>query len=185
MCPTPAALGSKSIIFCSRNQVGKMRLSSACKVSAFLFLIAVLPAAQAKLVLDVGPGGTATACGVCGNDRGSTLGWKFRVKEPITVDGIGVWDANTDPGLGVRAVWAALWSEESTTALASVEISDASTPVASQGDGIWRVADIRKSCSCRPGSTMSVALFTTDRLFSKRARPSLMIQTRSSIWAVI
>ncbi len=94
---------------------------------------------RAELILDVGPGGGTLPCGPCGNGVGSTFGWAFDVTSTISVDGVGVWNAGAN-GIG-PAVQAGLWTNAGIL-LASATISDASSPVPSNGDGEWLFEDI-------------------------------------------
>src|SRR5262245_5459172 len=88
---------------------------------------ALVAPAQADLVLDLAPGGTATPCGGCSG--GVTYGWSFSVRNAITIDGLGIWDAGAN-GLGQPSVQIGLWSSAGTL-LASTSVTDASTQVAS------------------------------------------------------
>ena len=95
--------------------------------------------AQATLVLDVGPGGDAGACGFCGDASGSTVGWVFEVSSTIQVGGIGAWDSNIAAfGPDVQA---GLWTGAGTL-LASTTISAGSPAETSNGNGVWRVESI-------------------------------------------
>jgi hypothetical protein len=92
------------------------------------------PAVHGGLVLDLTTGGTASTCDGCGVS-GTTFGWSFAVTSPITVTGIGVWDAGSD-GIGV-SVGAGLYTSAGVP-LAIKTISDASAAVASAStDGRW------------------------------------------------
>ncbi len=95
---------------------------------------------RAELILDLQPGGTPTPCGGCGNIAGLTQGWYFTVTSTIKVGGIGVWDAGAN-GID-RVVQAGLWTFAGDL-LAATDISNASTPVPSNGDGQWLFEDIR------------------------------------------
>jgi hypothetical protein len=103
------------------------------RLFSFFLLLAIMglctPAAQAGLVLDV-TDGTPAPCSGCG--AGTTLGWLFTVSTPITIDGIGVWDALSD-GLGVTTA-AGLYTSTGSL-LQSVTVTDSSTPVASAHNG--------------------------------------------------
>lgn len=106
------------------------RLSMLLAISVVSFV----PVAHAGLILDLNTGGTPTPCGGCGTN-GTTFGWSFHVTSPITVTGIGVWDAGSD-GIGVTTD-AGLFTSAGAL-LASAAISDLSTPVASAStDGRW------------------------------------------------
>jgi hypothetical protein len=102
-----------------------------------LFAIGVLflaPAAHAGLILDLTTAGSPAVCGGCGTN-GTTFGWSFLVNSPITVSGIGAWDAGSNP-LGATTQ-AGLYTL-SGTLLASATITDSSTPVASAStNGRW------------------------------------------------
>ncbi|HEY7391597.1 MAG TPA: PEP-CTERM sorting domain-containing protein [Bryobacteraceae bacterium] len=96
---------------------------------------ALAPQARANLVLDLNTGGTAEVCGVLCGTNGTTLGWSFQLLSPITVNGIGIWDASSAP-LGTL-IDAGLWTSTGTI-LAAAVISDGSTPVASaSANGRW------------------------------------------------
>jgi hypothetical protein len=117
-----------------------------------LLLVAGLfsPQARAALVLDLNTGGAATQCITCGNTNGDTFGWAFRVSAPITINGLGVWDAGTD-GLGVASVPLGLWTAAGGL-LASATATDGSTPVASaSANGSWLFEDIAP-LTLAPGS---------------------------------
>ncbi len=45
---------------------------------------------SATLVLDITGGSTAT------DSRDFTLGWRFQVNSAITINGLGIWDENSD-----------------------------------------------------------------------------------------
>ncbi len=103
-------------------------------------LVSFVPVAHAGLILDLNTGGTPTPCGTCGTS-GTTFGWSFQVNSPITVTGIGVWDAGSD-GIGLTTD-AGLFTAGGTL-LVSAPISDASTPVASAStDGRWLFANFQ------------------------------------------
>lgn len=105
--------------------------------------------ASASLILDVGPGGSPTPCGGgCGSISGKTFGWSFKVTSPIKVDGIGAWDSGAD-GIG-PAIQAGLWNE-SGSLLASVTISNASSPEPSNGNGQWLFENITMQ-TLQPGT---------------------------------
>jgi len=111
-----------------------------CAASLLALGLACEPA-QAGLVLDLTPGGGPAVCGGCGDVSGTTYGWGFSVKSPITVNGIGLWDANSD-GFGGQQYQAGLWTGAGAL-LAGATISDASTPVASAAaDGRWMFESI-------------------------------------------
>jgi hypothetical protein len=103
-------------------------------LAALFALIGAAPLAHAGLVLDVATGGSPATCSGCGAD-GTVFGWSFFVNSPITVDGIGIWDSDSAP-LPVDTE-AGLFDNLGNL-LASVEITNASTPVPSVGaDGQW------------------------------------------------
>lgn len=95
--------------------------------SGAVLATALVAPAQADLVLDLTPGGSAVACGGCGG--GVTYGWSFSVRNAITIDGLGLWDAGAN-GLGQASVQIGLWSSAGVL-LASTSVTDASTQVAS------------------------------------------------------
>jgi len=124
-----------------------------------LLLVAGLlsPQARAALVLDLNTGGTVETCGACGNTNGDTFGWAFRVNDPITIDGLGVWDAGAD-GLGVAGAPLGLWTLAGVL-LASATATDGSTPVASaSADGLWLFEDIAQ-LTLAPGSYVIGSVF--------------------------
>lgn len=111
---------------------------------------------QAALVLDVDPGGNQAPCGDCGNTTGATFGWAFDVTGSITVDGIGVWDTGFN-GFGTT-VQAGLWTNVGAL-LATVSVSDSSTPVGSaSGAGQWLFEDIAP-ITLDPGSYLIGSIF--------------------------
>ena len=102
-------------------------------LATFVALVSAAPLARATLVLDLATGGSSETCS-CGAD-GTTVGWSFIVNSAITVDGIGVWDADSAP-LAVDTE-AGLFDDLGNV-LASAEITNTSTPVASAStDGQW------------------------------------------------
>ena len=124
-----------------------------------LLLIAGLlsPQARAALVLDLNTGGSAIPCGGCGDTNGDTYGWAFRVSDPITIDGLGVWDAGGD-GLGVAGAPLGLWTSAGVL-LASATATDGSTPVASaSADGLWLFEDVAL-LTLAPGSYVIGSVF--------------------------
>lgn len=128
---------------------------AAAPVLLALCLVGVAPSARAALVLDLNPGGSQSSCTDCGT-AGSTLGWGFTVTGSFSVNGIGVWDSFSN-GIGLT-VPAGLWRSDGTL-LASVSISDSSTPVASaNGDGQWLFADIPQ-LTLTPGDYLIGSVF--------------------------
>lgn len=104
-------------------------------------VVAVSPA-TAGLVLDLNTGGSPTICGsgACGAN-GTVYGWSFSLSGPVTINGLGLWDAGAD-GYGGKSYQTGLWRADGTL-LASVTIGDASTAVASaSADGRWQFEDI-------------------------------------------
>ena len=98
------------------------------RLFACLLLIAGLSSQPARAALVLGlTGGSPVECGDCG-EFGLTLGGKFNVINAITIDGPGIWDAGAD-GLGVASEPIGLWTSTETP-LASVTVTDDSTPVA-------------------------------------------------------
>lgn len=115
--------------------------------------------ASASLVLDLNTGGTPSSCGSCGNTNGDTFGWGFRVINPVTIDGLGVWDAGAD-GLGVQGAPTGLWTAAGGL-LASATVTDGSTQVASaSADGEWLFEDIAL-LTLQPGSYVIGTAFLT------------------------
>lgn len=118
--------------------------------SVVLAAMCVTHNASASLVLDLNTGGSPLNCGSCGNTNGDTFGWGFRVINPITIDGLGVWDSGAD-GLGVQGAPTGLWTATGTL-LASATITDGSTQVTSaSADGEWLFEDIAL-LTLQPGS---------------------------------
>jgi hypothetical protein len=112
--------------------------------------------ASATLVLDLQTGGGAFPCGSCGTTSGATGGWTFTVISPITIDGLGVWDAGAS-GLGVNAP-TGLWTSTGTL-LASATVTDTSTHVQSaSADGDWLFEDIA-SLVLSPGNYVIGSVF--------------------------
>jgi hypothetical protein len=86
------------------------------------------------------------------------LGYSFDVTSSFAVDGLGVWDSGSN-GINTT-VQAGLWTSTGTL-LASVSISDSSTPVASASNaGQWLFADI-PSLTLTPGSYVIGSIFFT------------------------
>jgi hypothetical protein len=136
-----------------------------------LLLIAGLlsPQAGAALVLDLNSGGSAIACGTCGDTNGDTFGWAFRVSDPITIDGLGVWDAGGD-GLGVAGAPLGLWTSAGVL-LASATATDGSTPVASAStDGLWLFEDVAL-LTLAPGSYVIGSVFFSQAPTAQTAAP--------------
>jgi hypothetical protein len=116
-----------------------MRMKTMLLTLAALVFLGAAPKAKADLALDLNTGGGASPCGSCGAD-GTTFGWSFSVNDPITVDAIGLWDAGSAP-LGT-SLQAGIFDSMGNL-LASVTISDSSTPVASAStDGQWLFENI-------------------------------------------
>jgi hypothetical protein len=88
--------------------------------------LGIAPLAQADLILDLASVGAPHQCGGCGSE-GTVWGWEFTVNNPITVDGIGVWDYFPTP---FSATQAGLWTSGGDL-LGSATITASSTPVAS------------------------------------------------------
>lgn len=98
-------------------------------------VLAALPNLNAAIVMDLTGGGTPTSCGGCGIN-GATVGWSFTVNSPVTIDGLGVWDAGSN-GLGVSSVPVGLFTSTGTL-LATVAVTDLSASVASASpEGSW------------------------------------------------
>jgi hypothetical protein len=113
--------------------------------------------ANADLVLDLNTGGAASPCGTPCGANGRTFGWAFRVINPITISGLGVWDAGAN-GLGVAGAPTGLWTATGTL-LASATITDASAQVASaSADGEWLFEAIA-SLTLDPGSYVIGTMF--------------------------
>jgi hypothetical protein len=108
-------------------------------VAMFVALVSAAPAAHADLLVDLLADGTLAICSACGT-AGTMLGYSFTVNSPITVDGLGVWDFGSAP-LGSDTE-AGLF-DSSGDLLASVEITDSSTPVPSADtSGQWLFGSI-------------------------------------------
>jgi hypothetical protein len=138
------------------NTVNVLTKISMATAGAAVISLGVAGNAQASLVLDVNPGGAQAPCGSCGNVTGTTFGWGFDVTSSLTVDGIGVWDTGSN-GIGTP-VQAGLWTSTGTL-LASVSISDSSTPVASaSSSGQWLFEDIAQ-LTLNPGSYLIGSIF--------------------------
>lgn len=124
-------------------------------VGGAVLAAAFIAPAQADLVLDLTPGGSATPCGGCGS--GTTYGWSFSVSSAIQIDGLGMWDAGSN-GLGQPSVQIGLWSSAGTL-LASTTVTDASTQVASANlAGEWLFESI-STLTLGPGDYRIGALF--------------------------
>ena len=112
-----------------------MKILQSTRLLLPALVMAALPTLNAALVMDLTGGGTPTPCGACGLN-GTTVGWSFTVNSPITIDGLGVWDAGSD-GLGVSSVPVGLFTSTGTL-LASATITDLSNSVASASpEGSW------------------------------------------------
>lgn len=109
-------------------------------------LLAAAPSHASSLGLDLGPGGSPTPCGGCGDASGRTYGWAIELLSAVHLDGLGVWDAGAD-GIGPD-VEVGLW-DGTGTLVASTTVSDGSTPVASAGDGEWLFETV--SATLQPG----------------------------------
>lgn len=112
-----------------------MKVLKSARLLLPALVLAALPTVNAALVTDLTAGGAPTACGSCGAN-GATVGWSFTVNSPITIDGLGVWDAGSN-GLGVNSVPVGLFTSTGTL-LASATITDLSNSVASASpEGSW------------------------------------------------
>lgn len=125
-------------------------------LGAALLAGALVSPAQADLVLDLTPGGSALLCGSgCGSGR--TFGWAFSVRNAIQIDGLGMWDAGSN-GLGQASVEIGLWSGAGVL-LASASVTDASTQVASANlAGEWLFESIA-ALTLGPGDYRIGAVF--------------------------
>lgn len=108
----------------------------------------LVPLAHAgTLVLDLNTGGTPTPCGACG-PLGTTFGWAFNVLSPITVSGLGVWNAGS---AGIPTTEVGLFTSGGAL-LGQATIDNASTAVASASvDGSWLFGSITP-VTLAPGS---------------------------------
>ena len=108
------------------------------RVTSRLLLVGVLmmlgAPAQAVVILDIDPGSTTVPCAFRVCNPGSTFGWAFDVTSPLTVNGLAVWDADSD-GIGI-ATMTGLWADGGAL-LASATITDTSSTHMSTGDGRW------------------------------------------------
>ncbi|MBE0658392.1 MAG: PEP-CTERM sorting domain-containing protein [Bryobacteraceae bacterium] len=112
-----------------------MNVSVSLRLLLPALVLAAMPNLNAALGVDLTGGGTPTSCGSCGVN-GATVGWSFSVNSPITIDGLGVWDAGSN-GLGVSSVPVGLFTSTGTL-LASVAVTDLSASVASASpEGSW------------------------------------------------
>ncbi|WP_291993884.1 PEP-CTERM sorting domain-containing protein [Candidatus Accumulibacter sp. ACC003] len=126
--------------------------------------------ASLLLDLDLDTGGTTFSCTAisCGA-KGITFGWSFKVIKQITIDGLGVWDSSPD-GLGGTAL-TRLWRAATETQLASVEITDKSTAVASASkDGRWLFENIT-ALTLAPDDYMIGTLFLPSGLIAQIGAP--------------
>ena len=124
-------------------------------LGAAVMAAALVAPAHADLVLDLAPGGSATACGGCVGGR--TFGWSFSVRNAIQIDGLGMWDAGTN-GLDQPSVQIGLWSGAGAL-LASTTVTDASTQVASANlAGEWLFESIA-TLTLGPGDYRIGAVF--------------------------
>jgi hypothetical protein len=120
-----------------------------------LFLCAFLsaslaPVARAGLVLDLTDGGFPAFVG-----SGRTLGWEFRVNSPITISGLGFFDADSD-GLELDHL-VRLWTSDATL-IASATITSSSAPVASAHPaGRWLTESLAVPVALIPGTSYVVA----------------------------
>jgi hypothetical protein len=133
----PATHLISSLTLSSIGTVGRP-INLIIRLLSSLLLVAGFASQQAgaALVLDVNTGASAIPCGSCSDDNGVTFGWSFSVINPITINGLGVWDNGAD-GLGVGSAPTALWATDGTL-LATATITDASTPISSvSADGEW------------------------------------------------
>lgn len=135
--------------------------------SAAVLAAALVSPAQADLVLDLTPGGTATPCGGC--TGGVTYGWSFTVRNAITIDGLGMWDAGAD-GLGQPSVEIGLWSSAGAL-LASTTVTNGSTQIASANlAGEWLFESI-SSLTLAAGDYRIGAVFTSATPLAQVASP--------------
>jgi hypothetical protein len=103
-----------------------------------LGLVSVAPRARAALILDLGTGGAPSSCGLLCGANGTTFGWAFTSSSPITVGGIGVWDANSSAAFSTEA---GLFTATGALLESAVITTGVSTPVASAStDGEWLFA---------------------------------------------
>ena len=100
---------------------------------------ALVSPAQAELVLDLTPGGTATPCGTCSGGR--TFGWAFSVRNAIEIDGLGMWDAGSN-GLGQPSVQVGLWSAAGVLLGAKYSLSALLTTASMSAAGTRTIAPI-------------------------------------------
>jgi hypothetical protein len=130
-----------------------------------------VPKARAGLILDLNTGGTPAPCGGCGAN-GTTFGWSFQVTSPVTVTGIGVWDAGSD-GLGVSTD-VGLYTAAGSL-LASATISDSSMPVASAStDGRWLFESVQP-ITLTPGDYLIGNVFLDSAPIAQTSAPFLTI----------
>jgi hypothetical protein len=125
-------------------------------------LLSAAPAASASsLALDF-TNNAGTVPGRCTLNPGDncTLGWTFLVSSDIAVDGLGIFDWNSDGLANLHQV--GLWNSAGTL-LASTTVTNASTPVTSiSGDGRWLVQGI-SSVILNPGTyTIGGFFFNND-----------------------
>lgn len=111
-----------------------MRMNLFCLLALAGLLPMVAPMAHADLLLDVGNGGVASACGMACGDNGITEGWTFTANDAITITGIGILQINGHPFSS--PLEAGLW-DSGGNLLASVSVTNSSTPVASAGGEQW------------------------------------------------
>lgn len=128
--------------------------------AAMVIAVAALgvPSAQASLLVDLSPGGFASACGGCGY-TGTTWGWQFSVNTSVEIAALAAWDADSD-GLGY-ATEVGLFTSTGDL-LAQVSIDDASDRAASSsGEGNWAVGWI-PTLTLTPGDYLIGQVFFND-----------------------
>jgi hypothetical protein len=127
-------------------------ISSAVVMVLLAAIMAILPgkAAHADLLLDI-TGDSVANCGACG-DGDITIGWAFTVVNPVTIDGLGLFDIGAG-NLGVASVPVGLWTGDGSSLLAQVTVTDASTQVAStDANGDWLFETIAPLTRCLPAT---------------------------------
>ena len=119
-----------------KNRISKMAIA--------LFAMAGISTANAELVLDVDFAKTVKTW-PSNATNGDTFGWSFRVKNAISIDGLGVYDLSSN-GL-TKPMTVGLWEMATHTLLASAVIDSGSTRVPTLNTNTadsWLIADIAK-----------------------------------------
>ena len=110
---------------------GSWRVALAGLAVALGLSVAASGPANAGLAISAGDGWARSGlCGGCAG-AGTTFGFKFSVSQPMTIDGLGMWDNSPNGIFGSYQV--GLWSGDGSTLLASATITGATATVVESG----------------------------------------------------